>query len=61
MFLGAQKNPLINGSFEYPQHIFWLINKKNNFQVCTLILGPGLTGYTRVKHEKGFALFLKSK
>ena len=34
------------GSFEYPQHMFWLRNKKimrnkkNNFLSHTLILGP---------------------
>ena len=28
------------GSFEYPQHMFWLTNKKNNFQLRTLIWGP---------------------
>ena len=27
-------------SFEYPQHMFWLRNKKNNFQLPTLIWGP---------------------
>ena len=27
-------------SFEYPQHMFWLRNKKNNFLLHTLILGP---------------------
>ena len=38
--MGAQKNRLIetvllsthNGSFEYPQHMFCLRNKKNNVQ-----------------------------
>ena len=30
-----------DGSFEYPQHMFWLKNKKNNFQVRTLIWRPG--------------------
>ena len=34
--LDAQKNRLI----EYPQHIFWLRNKKNNFPVHTLIWRP---------------------
>ena len=29
-----------DGSFEYPQHMFWLRNKKNNVQLGTLILGP---------------------
>ena len=31
-----------DGSFEYPQHMFWWRNKKNNFQLCTLIWGPGV-------------------
>ena len=26
-------------SVEYPQHMFWLRNKKNNFQLHTLIWG----------------------
>ena len=29
-----------DGSFEYPQHMFLLKNKKNNFQLRTLIWGP---------------------
>ena len=29
-----------DGSFEYPQHMFWFRNKKNIFQICTLIWGP---------------------
>ena len=29
-----------DGSFVYPQHMFWLRNKKNNFQLRTLIWGP---------------------
>ena len=28
-----------DGSFKYPQHTFWLRNKKNNSQLCTLIWG----------------------
>ena len=31
--VGCSKEP----SFEYPQHMFWLRNKKNNFQLHTLI------------------------
>ena len=40
--LGAQKNHLIETFFfEYPQHImFWLRNKKNNFQIRTFIWRP---------------------
>ena len=29
-----------DGSFEYPQHIFWLRNKNSTFQLRNLILGP---------------------
>ena len=29
-----------DNSFEHPQHMFWLRNKKNNFQLRTLIWGP---------------------
>ena len=29
-------------SFEYPQHMFWMRNKNNKFQVHTLIWGPVL-------------------
>ena len=29
-----------DGSFEYPQHMFWLTNKKNDFLLHTLIWGP---------------------
>ena len=32
-----------DSSFEYAQHMFWLRNKKNNFQLRTLILGPELS------------------
>ena len=41
--MGAQKNRLIatvlyrDVSFEYPQHMFWLRNKKNKFQLRTFI------------------------
>ena len=31
-----------DGSFEYQQHMFWLRNKKYNFQLRTLILGPAM-------------------
>ena len=40
MCLGCSKEPSHgDGSFEYPQHMFWLRNKKNNFQLRTLIWG----------------------
>ena len=31
-----------DGSFEYPQHMFWLRNKKNNFLLHTVVWGPDL-------------------
>ena len=41
MCLGCSKKPSHrDGSFEYPQHIFWLRNKKNIFQLHTLIWRP---------------------
>ena len=39
MCFGCSKEPSHpdrDGSFEYPQHMFWLRNKKNNFQLHTL-------------------------
>ena len=44
MCFGFSKEPSHrDGSFKYPQHTFWLRNKKNNFQLRTLIWGPGAT------------------
>ena len=44
MCFGCSKEPSHqDGSFEYPQHMFWFINKKNNFQLHTLIVGPVIT------------------
>ena len=38
---GCPKEPSHrDGSFEYPQHMFWLRNKKYNFLLHTLIWGP---------------------
>ena len=34
--MGAQKTSQRDGSFEYPQHMFQLRNKKIIFLVCTL-------------------------
>ena len=42
MCFGCSKEPSHrDGSFEYPQYMFWLRNKKNNFQLHTLIWGGG--------------------
>ena len=32
----------LDGSFEYPQHMFWLRDKKNIFLLHSLIWGPGV-------------------
>ena len=38
MCFGCSKEPFHrDGSFEYPQHLFWLRNKKNNFLLRSLI------------------------
>ena len=45
MCFGCAKEPSHrDGSFEYPQHLFWLRNKKNNFPLRTLIWRPGSVG-----------------
>ena len=31
----------LDGSFEYPQHMFWVRNEENRFPVRTLIWRPG--------------------
>ena len=43
MCFGCSKEPSLgDDSFEYPQHIFWLRNKKMKFELCTLIWRPDL-------------------
>ena len=40
---GCSKEPShCGGSFEYPQHMFWMRNKENNFPIRTLIWRPEL-------------------
>ena len=42
MCFGCSKEPSHwDGSFEYPQHMFWMRNKENNFPIHTLIWRPG--------------------
>ena len=49
MCFGRSKEPSHrDGSFEYPQHMFWLRNKKNNFQLRTLIWGLNMSLFTEV-------------
>ena len=46
MCFGCLKEPSHgDGSFDYPKHMFWLRNKKTNFQFRTLIWGPFLDKY----------------
>ena len=41
MCFGCSKEPSHrDGSFEYPQHMFWLRNEKTNVQLRILIWGP---------------------
>ena len=42
-----------DGSFGYPQHMFWLRNKNNNFQLHTLTLGPVTTFISYKIHHSG--------
>ena len=51
MCFGCSKEPSHgDSSFEYPQHMFWLRNKKNNYQLHTLIWGPVLLNIS-IHHE----------
>ena len=55
MCFGCSKEPSHrDGSFEYPQHMFWLRNKKNNFQLRTLIWSPE---YLSLNFQSGSKLF----
>ena len=46
MCFGCSKEPSRrDDSFEYPQHMFWSRNKKNNFQLRALICGPDYNMY----------------
>ena len=41
IYFGYSKEPSYQeGSFEYPKHMFWLRNKKINYELHTLILRP---------------------
>ena len=59
MCFGCSKEPSHRDvSLEYPQHMFWLRNKNNNFQVLTLIWGPDLF---EVSHHEIFTEKLEKK
>ena len=56
MCFGCSKEPSHpDGSFEYPQHMFWLRNKKNNFQLRTVIWGAALL-HAITKAQSGLRL-----
>ena len=57
MCVGCSKQPYHrDSSFEYPQHMFWLRNKKNNFQLHTLIWGPVIqVDTTRIVRESDYS------
>ena len=55
MCFGCSKEPSHrDGSLEYLQHMFWLRNKKNYFQLHTLIWGPEC-----LKHSFSLLFFLQ--
>ena len=41
-----------DSSFVYPKHMFWLKNKKTNFQLCTLIWEPDMGYKVPKSHEQ---------
>ena len=41
----------LDGSFEHPQHMLWMGNKKSHFQLRTLIWGPVNVGIERQKND----------
>ena len=59
MCFGCSKEPSHrDGSFEYPQHMFWMRNKENNFPIHTLIWRPAF--YSSSIFSK-YQLFAKKK
>ena len=47
MCFGCTKEPShLDGSFEYPQYMFWMRNKENNFPIRTLISRPEIVTNT---------------
>ena len=51
MCFGCLKEPSHwDGSFEYPQHMFWMRNKENSFPICTLIWSPAHWYNIGIKH-----------
>ena len=48
MWFGCSKEPSHpDGSFKYPQHMFWLRNKKIKFQIVALLSGGPVKGFIK--------------
>ena len=55
MCFGCSKEPSHrDGSFEYPQHMFWMRNKENNFPIHTLIWRPAFYSSSIFSKESTF-------
>ena len=53
-YFGCSKEPSHrDGSFEYPQHMFWLRNKETNFQLGTLIWGSVRNVCWKYEYQRG--------
>ena len=50
----------VNGSFEHPQHMFWMRNNENSFPIRTLIWRPG-KGLNSESHIQGDILSFEVK
>ena len=58
---GCSKEPSHwDGSFEYPQHMVWLRNNKNTFQLCTFIWRPDLLIISRPVLHRERRKFLRT-
>ena len=52
--MGAQKNYLLDNSFEYPQNMFWLRNKKKiPINLSYKLLSGGLEDGTALEYKDG--------
>ena len=61
MFWVFKKQPHRDGSFEYPQYMFWLRNKKNYFQLHTFYLEAYMTLNKMFFSNKNINIYLISE
>ena len=47
----SKETSYLDGSFEYPPHMFWMRNKENNFPIRTFIWRPGFNVIDDVIHK----------